>query len=160
MIDDEDVTLTKFLDSCGVTEEEYIQALETMRRKFSIIHKRKPNEAMISPYITALLNLLKSNMNLQFVTGIYGLLAYLCSGMCKGAWKLGEILRKVVKESPSLNVKEKLRKVGNVFLTKREVSTHKAIKQTLSLPMRSSNIGCDFIFTDPSEKTLRVLKPQ
>ena len=57
-------------------------------------------------------------------------------------------------------MREKLRKVGNFFLTKREVSTHEAIKQTLSLPMRSSNVECDFIFIGPLEKRLKVLKPQ
>ena len=146
MIGDDDATLTKVLDSCGVTEDDYIQA---MRRKISIIYKRKPNKTMISRYNTVLLNLMKSNMNLQFVTGIYGLLAYLCSYMSKEERKLGEIMRKVVEESPGLNVREKLRKVGNVLLTKREVSTHEATKRTLSLPIRSSNIGYDFIFTDP-----------
>ena len=33
MTDDNDATLTKVLDSCGVTEDESIQALEAMRRK-------------------------------------------------------------------------------------------------------------------------------
>ena len=80
--------------------------------------------------------------------------------MCKEKGKLGEIMRQVVKESPGLNVREKLKKVGNVFLTKHEVSTHEAIKQILFLPLRSSNISCDFVFTDPSEKGLKVLKPQ
>ena len=69
-------------------------------------------------------------------------------------------MRKVVKESPGLNVRGKLRKVGNVFLTECEVFTHEDIKQTLSLPVRSSNIRCDFIFTGQSEKRLRALKPQ
>ena len=67
-------------------------------------------------------------------------------------------MRKVVNESPGLNVRKKLRKVGNFFLPRYEVSAHEAIKQTLSLPMRSPNIGCDFIFAGPSEKRLRVLK--
>ena len=66
--DDDDATLTKVLDSCGVTEGEYIQALETMRRKISFIYKRKPNETITSTCNTVLLNLKKSNMNLQFVT--------------------------------------------------------------------------------------------
>ena len=106
---------------------------------------------MISPYNTVLLDLMKSNMNLQFVTGIYGLLACLYSYMCKEKGKFGETMRKVVKKSPGLNVREKLRKVENVFLTKHEVSTHEAITRTLSLTMRSSNIGCDFVFIGPSE---------
>ena len=80
--------------------------------------------------------------------------------MCKEEGKHGEIMRKVVKESPGLNVRGKLRKVGNVFLRKRKVSTHEVIKGSLSLSMRSSNIGCDFGFTGPSEKRLRVLRLQ
>ena len=35
--DNDNVTLTKVLGSCGVTEDEYIQALETMNIKISII---------------------------------------------------------------------------------------------------------------------------
>ena len=112
--DDDDATLSKVLDSCSVTEDEYIQTLKTMRRKVFIIYKRKPNETMINPYNTVLLNLMKSNRNLQLFIGIYGLLAYLCSYMC----------------------------------------TNEAIKQTLSLPRGWSNIGCDFIFTGPSERKI------
>ena len=37
-----------------------------MGRKIFIVYKRKPNETMVSPYNTELLNLMKSNMNLQF----------------------------------------------------------------------------------------------
>ena len=80
--------------------------------------------------------------------------------MCKEEGKIGEIIRKSIKKRPGLNVGETLRKVRKVLLTKREISTHEAIKRTLSLPMRSSNIGCDFIFTHALEKRFRVLKPQ
>ena len=62
--------------------------------------------------------------------------------MCKEEDKFGDIMRKVVEESLCLNVREKLRKVGNVFLRKREVSPDEAMKRTLSLQMRLSNIGC------------------
>ena len=53
-----------------------------------------------------------------------------------------------------------MRKVGNVLLTKREISTREATEPTFSSPMRSSNIRYDFIFTGPSEKRLMVLKLQ
>ena len=62
MIDDDydkdNVTLTKVLGSCGVTEHEYIQTLETMNKKISIIYKRMPNETMKSPCNTVILNLM------------------------------------------------------------------------------------------------------
>ena len=54
--DDDDATFTKV--SCGVTEYKYIQRLKTMRRKISIIYKRKPNGTTISPHNTMSLNLL------------------------------------------------------------------------------------------------------
>ena len=57
-------------------------------------------------------------MNLQFLTEIYGLLACLCSYVCNEEGKLGEIMRKVVKESQGLNVREKLRKSRKCFLNK------------------------------------------
>ena len=57
-------------------------------------------------------------MNLQFLTEIYGLLACLCSYVCKEEGKLGEIMRKVVKESQGLNVRGKLRKSRKCFLNK------------------------------------------
>ena len=73
---------------------------------------------MINPYHTVLLNLMKSNLNLQFVTEIYGLLAYLCSYMYKEEGKLGEIMRNVFKELPGLNVREKNAKSRKCFLSK------------------------------------------
>ena len=76
---------------------------------------------------------MKSDMNLELVTGICGLLVCLCSYICKEVGKLVEIMRKVFKGSPGLNVREKLRKVGNVFITKPEVSTHEAINRTLTV---------------------------
>ena len=82
-IDDYDATLAKVLDSCGVTEDEYTHALDVMAKKITIVYKRKPNEEFVSPYNTVLLSLMKSNMNIQFVTGVYGLLAYLTSYLCK-----------------------------------------------------------------------------
>ena len=53
---DDDAAFTKV--SCGVTEYKYIQRLKTMRRKISIIYKRKPNGKLISPHNTMSLSLL------------------------------------------------------------------------------------------------------
>ena len=159
-IDDHETTLAKVLDSCGVSENEYSHALEVMAKKITILYKRKPNEEYVSPYNTVLLSLMKSNMNIQFITGVYGLLAYLTSYLCKPEHKASELMKKAGKEASGLGLKEKLRKAGNVFLTKREVTTPEAIKRTLSLPMRSSNIACKYIYTGKPEDRLRVLKPK
>ena len=67
---------------CGVTQEEYYNALRCVE-KVTIFYKRRPSEVNIGPYNTVILKLLKSNMNIQFVTGVYAMLTYLTSYLCK-----------------------------------------------------------------------------
>ena len=45
-------------------------------------------------------------------------------------------------------------------MTKREVSTHEAIKRALSLQMRHSNTDVLYISTGRKENRTRMLKPQ
>ena len=92
-------------------------------------------------------------------TGIYGMLAYLTSYLCKAEHGMSELMKKASKEATGENMRGKLRKIGNVFLTKRELSTHEAVIRLLSLPMRTSNIGVIFIPTGFREERTRILKP-
>ena len=55
-------------------------------------------------------------------------------------------------------VNGKMHSIGNVFLTKREVSTHEAIKRVLSLPMRHSNIDVVYVPTGFKKNRTRMLK--
>ena len=75
------------------------------------------------------------------MTGIYAMLTYLTSYSCKPEHTMSELMKKGSKESYWRNVRENLSAVGNIFITKREVSSHKAIKHVLSLLLRTSNIG-------------------
>ena len=75
--DDFDCNLEEILNSCNVSEYDFYNALHKSDTKLSVHYKWKPNEKDISPYNTVILSLIKSNMNLQYVTGIYGFLTYL-----------------------------------------------------------------------------------
>ena len=75
-------------------------------------------------------------MNLQFVTGVYVMPTYLTSYLCKPERTLSELVKKLSKEAYGKDIKHKMLSIGNIFLTKWEVSTHEAIKRVLSLPMR------------------------
>ena len=66
--------LLDILDSCGISEKQYENAMETMQKNTTIHHKKRPNELNISPYNTVLLKLLRANMNIQFVRGVHGYL--------------------------------------------------------------------------------------
>ena len=157
-IDDlSNITQTELLAMCGVTKEEYCNALRCVE-KVTIFYKRKPSEVNIGPYNTVILKLLKANMNIQFVTGVYAMLMYLTSYLCKPEHTMSELMKKASKEAYGKDIKGKMHSIGNVFLTKREVSTHEAIKRVLSLPLRHSNIDVVYVATGFKKNRTRMLK--
>ena len=116
-------------------------------KKVSILCKRKPFEVNIGPYNTVILKLLKSNINLQFVTGVYSILTYLMSYLCKPEHAMSELMKKASKEAYGKDVRGKMLSICNTFLTKVEVSSHETIKIVLPLPMKHSNIDvCSYRF--------------
>ena len=131
-----------------------------MNSKKCVLYKRKPNETMISPYNPILLKLWQANMNLQFVCGIYGLVVYLSEYVCKSEHYMSELMKKASKEAGNQTIADQLKPVGKVFVDHREVSIHEAIKRTLSLPLRKSNIGTVWVPTGHSKDIKRVLKPK
>ncbi|XP_066926766.1 uncharacterized protein [Clytia hemisphaerica] len=154
----QDISLDDLLRSCDISRDEYFTALDMVQKKITVLYKRTPNETNIGPYNTVMISILQSNMNIQYVTNMYAVLAYITSYMCKPERNMSELMKKAHKEASGKDVKDKLRAIGNVFLTKREVSTHEAIKRTLSLKMKTSNINVEFVITGPKEKRTRILK--
>ena len=59
------------------------------------------------PYNTVILQLLKSNMNIKFLTGIYAILTYLISYISKPKDTTSEFMKKAWKESYGRNAWEK-----------------------------------------------------
>ena len=68
-------------------------------KKVSVLYKRKPCDVNIGPYNTVILKLLKSNMKLQFVTGVHAMLTYLTSYLCKPEHAMSEFMKKASKEA-------------------------------------------------------------
>ena len=151
-------TLSDILTMADVTSEEYEESLKLCRTKSTITYMRKLNERFISPYNTVISASLKSNMNIQFVTGIYAVLAYLTSYLCKPEHAMGELMKKAVKEANESGVADKLRVMGNVFIKMREISLHESILGLSSSPFRRSNVDVIFIPTGPKERRTRVMK--
>ena len=105
-------------------------------KKNSVLYERKPCEVNIGTYNTVISKLWKANMNIQFVTGVYVMRTYLTSNLCKPEHTMSELMKKASKEAYGKDIRGKMHSIGNIFLTKREVSTHEAIERVLSLPMR------------------------
>ena len=76
-------------------------------------------------YNTVILKLFRTNIDLQFVTGVYAMLTYLRSYFCKPEHAASEVMKKSSKEAYGKDIKGKMLSTGNTFLTERKVSTHK-----------------------------------
>ena len=155
-----DLTQSELLEQVGISVEEYENSLSCMHKKSTIAYKRKPTESLVVPYNTVLLNTWQANMNIQYVTGMYGVIAYLTSYLCKPERNMSELMKVASKESSGKAIREKLYKIGNVFQKCREVSTHEAIARTISLPLRHSNIDVQYVPTGLKDKITRMLKPK
>ena len=113
-----DVTLSQILEECGVSEEQYDYALGCVEKTVSVLYKRKPREVNIGSYNTVILKLLKSNMNLQFVTDVHAMLTYLTSYLCKPEHAMTKLMKKTLKKAYGKNIKGKLLSISNTFLSK------------------------------------------
>ena len=60
---------------------------------------------------------------------------------------MSDLMKKASKEAYGKDIRRKMHSTGNIFLTKREVSTHEAIKRVLPLHMRHSNIDVLYVPT-------------
>ena len=56
-------------------------------------------------------------MNLQFVTGVYAMLTYLTSYLCKPEHTMCELMKKASKGTSGKDIKGKMLSIGNTFLT-------------------------------------------
>ena len=105
-------------------------------KKVSIFNKRKPCEVILGPFNTVILKPLNPNMNLQFVTGIYAMLTYLTSYLCKPGHTMSELMKKASNEAHGKNIRDTMHSVSNILLTYCQVSTQEAIKKVFFLPIR------------------------
>ena len=112
-----ELTLQNILDEFGITKDQYDNALEFRDNRVSIVCKTKLNEWYIRPYNTVIQSLVKSNMNLQFVTDIYRMILYLTKYLIEVENRMSELMKKVSKEAANQDIRAKLREIGNAFLT-------------------------------------------
>lgn len=57
----------------GVLQTDCLHVLAHLQNKLGIMYEKKPCETHVGPYNTVILKFLKTNMNIQFVSGVYAL---------------------------------------------------------------------------------------
>ena len=103
----QDITLSKVLESCNVTEDQFYEA-----------------ELNIGPHNIVLLPLLQANLSIQYVIVMYARLIYLTSFLFKPEHAMSELIKKAAKETTRKEVMQILLAIGNLSWTKRKDLSH------------------------------------
>ena len=81
------------------------------------------------------------------------MLTYLTSYLCRPKHTMSELMKNLCKD-----IGGQMHSIGNIILTKHEVSAHEAVTRILSLTMRHSNINVLYIPTDLKKNSTSMLK--
>lgn len=144
----------------NITEDEYVAALEYSLKRSQVFLKRNSLEVGINCYNRHILNLFEANIDIQFVLDEYGIASYIINYIGKVDSGLSKLLRDASSDMTRENkgIKDKFRKIANVFLNSNFMSAQEASYHVLSLPLSKSSRQTIFINTSPSNERARMLK--
>ena len=156
----QDITFDEFLEQVGLSEDEYIKAVQTSVQSEKIFLKRKPIECRINPYMRDLLGVWKANHDIQYVLDAYACAMYIVSYINKSAKGMSRLMAEASKEARKGNksLKDSVRHIGNKFINAVEVSAQEAAYLILQLNMSTKSRKCEFVPTAPSNERTFLLK--
>uniref|UniRef100_A0A8D8XYD7 ATP-dependent DNA helicase n=1 Tax=Cacopsylla melanoneura TaxID=428564 RepID=A0A8D8XYD7_9HEMI len=156
----EDRSFENILEQLDMGEEDYILAIRSSLKQVKVFLKRGSKEVGVNAYNKDILCLFESNMDIQFVLEEYGLASYIVNYISKSEAGLSKLLRNASKDIDSGNVslKEKFRKIGNVFLNGSLMSAQEAVYYLLCMPVSKNSRRVVFISTGPQSERIVMLK--
>ena len=155
-----DVTFEDFLENIGLSEEDYMLAVQTSVKTNKVFLRRKPAENRVNPYMKDLLGVWKANHDIQFVLDAYACAMYIVSYINKSSKGMSQLMADACKEARRGNktLKESVRHIGNKFLNAVEVSAQEAAYLILQLSMSSKSRKVEFLPTAPKSERTFLLK--
>jgi hypothetical protein len=153
-------TLGELLAAAKVPLQLYDEALKYSSVQPTIVLKRQPKESSINNYNRNVLRYWQANLDLQYIIDAFACAMYILSYISKGERQMGDLLKQAAAEvSQTDDIRKQMRKLGNVFVTHREVSSQEAVYRALSLPLKRSSRQVIFVNSNLSEDRIRILKP-
>ena len=159
--DNNQKSLKQLLECASLTEEVYMQALDRSSGSTSIILKRKPADTYVNNFNPTILKIWRANINIQYVTDPWACAMYILSYIVKGGRQMEKLLEEASKEcGADDSIRQQMKKVGNVFLSHREVSAQEAVYRLRSIPLKKSSRQTIFVNTGIPETRVHILKPK
>ena len=139
------------LKQADITQTDLEEAFSILSQKPTVYHKRKQSDCWINVYNPFLLKAWKGNMDIQYILDPYSCIMYICSYITKAEKELGQLIKQAQEEARSGNVEAitELRKIGQAYLTHREISVMEAVYRALGLHLKQCSREVVWIPSDP-----------
>jgi len=159
---EQDVSFETILSELGISEHDYILAIRSSIKRPQIFVKRGPLDVSINSYNINILSLFESNIDIQFVLDEFAVANYVKNYICKREDGMSTLLREAAlqAEHERSTVRQKLRKIADVFINGNLMSAQEAGYHCLSLPLYRSSRACVYINTNPPDERVKMLKPR
>ena len=130
------------------------------KRTLYVTRREKGRDESINAFNPELLLAWKSNMDIQFVSSLHGVVAYICAYMTKDEPEsMQQCVREALAELPPDSSRfKKIFKIGTVILSKRELCAQEAVYKVLGIPLRSASRTFMELNTRPVEHRVRMLR--
>ncbi|XP_044594073.1 uncharacterized protein LOC123271741 [Cotesia glomerata] len=146
-----------------VSDEEYIQILRSGIQRPRVFLKRQPNEKWNNAFNPFLLSILKSNMDIQFITEEYSCAAYVVEYVNKTNRGISNLQRQIIQtmdEHPEFDIVDVTRKMSVDMLNTVEMTSQEAAWYLLREPMSKSSHKIEYIPTVWPIERQRMRKTQ
>ena len=121
--------------------------------------KREPSDIWTNAFNPAILNAWRANVDIQYIVDAYSAVMYVCSYVMKSEAKMSELLSRVAKECRSETIQTQVKKLGDAFMSNREVSAQESAYKILSIPLKQLSRKVVFVSADARNTRPRLLKP-
>ncbi|XP_026481429.1 uncharacterized protein LOC113388245 [Ctenocephalides felis] len=154
------VSFDDVLQELDMSEAEYLLAIRSTLKQSRLFLKRSSMEVGINSYNRDILHLFESNIDLQFIIDEYGAISYVTNYISKIEGGLSKLLREAAADcnNNNVSVKDKFRKITNLFLNHNLMSAQEAAYHVLSLSLSKQSRKTIFINTSPSKERVHMLK--
>ena len=153
-------SLCELLEKAGIPRDIYAEALKIAKTGTKIILRRNPADMHTNACNLDLLHMWNANMDFQYIVDEYSTIMYICSYMMKSEKEMGELLKRVGKETQNKTVQEQMNKIGKEFINKRVVGAPEAAMRILSLPLIKKSRKVVFVNGNESHNRVALPKSQ
>jgi hypothetical protein len=158
---DELMRFEDILEELNLTEEEYIQVIQSTLKQPTIFLKRKHSHIWKNSFSKDMPIMWNENTDAQYVLNSYDVTSYCTLYMTKVDKSMTSAFRRICREHEKgqIDAMQMIHTLGNILHNIQKKKSQQEIHIAFSLPLNCSSRKCVFINTSPLDTCTFTLKP-